>query len=107
MQRLKRAHGDVATDQRFDSLDGRSGALNGGDARDSASHRGGADLVAVHPGTRIAVGSVDDHVDLSRVDQVHDVVDAFEVLAHHGARDAVATQRIGRAAGSEYLEAEV
>src|SRR5918997_3534401 len=82
---LEGADGDVTTDEGFDALDGGSGTLHGGDAGDVPGHRGGADLVTVHPGTRIAVGSIDDHVDLTGVDQLDDVVGTFEVLAHDGA----------------------
>src|SRR6476620_3896611 len=90
VQGLEGADGDVAADEGFDALDGCRGALHRGDARDGSRYRGGADLVTVHPGARVAVRGVDDHIDLPRVDQVNDIVRSFEVLAHDDAGDAIA-----------------
>src|SRR5262245_48903750 len=90
VERLEGADGNLVADEGFYSLNGGSGALDGSDAGDGAGHRGGADLVAVDPGAGVAVGSVDNHIDLAGVDQIYDIVRAFEVLADHGHGDPVA-----------------
>src|ERR671916_2356470 len=107
VESLEGADGDVVADEGLDALDGCSGALHGGDAGDVPGYRGGADLVTVHAGSRIAVGSVDDHVDLPGGDQIDDVVRTFEVLAHDSARNPVSAQRVRGSTGGEDFKAQV
>src|ERR1700744_2064481 len=70
VQFLQRSHTDVAADPGFDALDGRRGALHGRHAGDVHSYCRRTYLVAVDARPRVAIRSVDHHVDLTGTDGV-------------------------------------
>src|ERR1700689_3644901 len=70
VQFLQRTHADFAADSRLDALNGRRGALHSRHAGDIDSNCGRTDLVAVDAWTRVSVGGVDNHVDLTGADRI-------------------------------------
>src|SRR5215813_995506 len=73
---LQRPHTHLTTRDRLDALHGRGQALDRGHARNPAPDRGGADLVPVHPGPRLAGAAerrVHDQIDLAIQDPGNDV----------------------------------
>src|SRR4051812_22367866 len=67
VQLLERDHGHLTAAARADGPLRGAGAAHGGDAGDSTSHRGAANLVAVGARARAGRG-VDHHLDLAGVD---------------------------------------